>query len=183
MGYYIRVFGLKDAAVNPTQLNEQLAAEGLTGRVNVVEGTDDSWTELLLTGASDIAAIERNLVSPGSLGEEEIEEFLEEIESARPKSAARWLSEYLPRVQVICAFQLLGSQSEEAGSALYLVLQALKEATDGIIQADNEGFSNPDGSHILWQFADNVEGPWQMAVLADDGGWLTFRMELRRPKT
>jgi hypothetical protein len=46
-----------------------------------------------------------------------------------------------------------------------------------ILQADGEGFSNEDGHHILWQFHDNVSGPWWMAVLQGDK-WVPFKMEL-----
>ena len=32
--------------------------------------------------------------------------------------------------------------------------------------------------HILWQFSDDVEGLWRMALLNDDGSWTRFEMEL-----
>ena len=48
----------------------------------------------------------------------------------------------------------------------------------GIIQADNEGFSNEDGYHILWQFADDVSGNWNMAVKNFFGNWTNFTMNL-----
>src|ERR1700749_1775172 len=182
MGYYIRVLGLKDVSVSSSQLNDELVAEGHKGKVDVVQSSGDSWTELVLRGEHEIAVIEKNVAQPGSLGQDEIKEFLEEIEDARPESAAEWLRDYLPRVKVIYAFQLLDVKSEEDSGAMYLVLQTLKEDCEGIIQADDEGFSNPDGSQILWQFNDGVKGPWQMAVLAENGEWLTFRMELGNKK-
>ena len=46
-----------------------------------------------------------------------------------------------------------------------------------IIQADNEGFTNEDGFHILWQFGESVDGPWWMGVLCDDQ-WRHFQMDL-----
>ena len=46
-----------------------------------------------------------------------------------------------------------------------------------ILLADNEGFSNEDGYHILWQFSGSVNGPWWMGVLCDDH-WRHFRMDL-----
>ncbi len=48
----------------------------------------------------------------------------------------------------------------------------------GILQADNEGFSNEDGYHILWQFSDNVTGEWNMAVKNFFGKWTNFTMDL-----
>lgn len=48
----------------------------------------------------------------------------------------------------------------------------------GILQADNEGFSNEDGYHILWQFSDDVSGEWNMAVKNFFGKWTNFTMDL-----
>ncbi len=48
----------------------------------------------------------------------------------------------------------------------------------GILQADDEGFSNEDGYHILWQFADDVTGDWSCAVLNEKGEWERFVMDL-----
>ena len=42
---------------------------------------------------------------------------------------------------------------------------ALFGTAGGIMQADNEGFSNEDGYHILWQFDDDVTGDWWLRVL------------------
>lgn len=55
-------------------------------------------------------------------------------------------------------------------------------ALGGILQSDNEGFTNEhgyeDGYSILWQFDDRVRGPWKMAVLSPDGHWTAFEMNL-----
>jgi hypothetical protein len=50
--------------------------------------------------------------------------------------------------------------------------------TKGILQADNEGFSNEDGYHILWQFSDTVTGAWSCAVRNWLGKWDRFVMDL-----
>ena len=31
---------------------------------------------------------------------------------------------------------------------------------------------------ILWQFHDGAKGPWNMAILAEDGRWICFEMDL-----
>jgi hypothetical protein len=56
------------------------------------------------------------------------------------------------------------------------------ERRGGILQADGEGFSNEDGYLILWQFADTVDGDWNMAVLDKDGSWIRFQMNLGDPE-
>ena len=56
----------------------------------------------------------------------------------------------------------------------------LWERGDAILQADNEGFTNEEGFHIVWQFSDSVSGAWNMAVL-QDGTWHHFKMDLGDP--
>ena len=51
--------------------------------------------------------------------------------------------------------------------------------TTGILQADDEGFSNEDGYHILWQFPDDVTGDWNCAVINSMGKWDNFTMDLK----
>jgi RNA polymerase sigma factor (sigma-70 family) len=45
----------------------------------------------------------------------------------------------------------------------------------------DQGFSNEDGYHILWQFSDSVDGEWWMGVL-QDGRWQHFQMDLGNRK-
>ena len=115
---------------------------------------------------------------PGSFGEGEINDFLGEIESCEPRSAAEWLISYLRSVKNVFAFQhLRGSHSDKGSAALTTVRDFIWSRGNAIIQADGEGFTNEDGYHILWQFSDQVSGTWNMAVLCE-GSWLRFEMDL-----
>jgi len=184
VGYYTRVLGIRANPVSIEDLHAAVLGDGLEAEFEVDSETDDAWSQLLIKprGGDPIAVLERNLVAPGELAEEEIQEFIEEIEDARPQSAARWLTAYLPRVKVIYAFQVLGSADRGDGwSILGAVRSALWSVCGGIVQADAEGFSNEDGYHILWQFSEDVSGPWSMAVLNTDGSWSAFQMELGDP--
>ena len=92
-----------------------------------------------------------------------------------------WLHEFLGEVKTIYAFQhLQGSETETGSSAMHALRTHLWERGNSIIQADNEGFTNEDGYHIVWQFSDSVSGPWNMGVLQDDT-WLHFEMDLGDP--
>jgi hypothetical protein len=51
----------------------------------------------------------------------------------------------------------------------------------GLLQSDGEGFTNEDGSTILWQFGPNVSGTWNVAVLAGNEIWKSFEMDLGNP--
>lgn len=183
MGYYIRVLSRQSQPVAGTLLQQALESEGLRARVVMDGEDDDAWEALGLAhpDGTYFAAIERSVVAPGSLAEGEIQEFIDEVPSYGPSNAAEWLVRYLPSVQAIYAIQILGPADQGDGwAAIDLIKAVLWNAGGGILQADNEGFSNEDGYHILWQFSDDVEGPWHMAVLNEDGSWTRFKMDLGR---
>ncbi|HET6170669.1 MAG TPA: hypothetical protein VFE01_10840, partial [Terracidiphilus sp.] len=109
------------------------------------------------------------------------EEFVEEIDECKPETGVAWLREYLNSVKTIYAFQhLQGADTEEGGNVLHALRSHLWERGDAILQADNEGFTNEEGFHIVWQFSDSVSGPWNMGVL-QDGTWYHFKMDLGDP--
>ena len=72
---------------------------------------------LLLSGNDEVevALIERNPVTDGSIGQDEIAEFIEDIQDCKPKSGVQWLEEYLASVRTIYSFQhLQGSETVKA---------------------------------------------------------------------
>jgi hypothetical protein len=183
MGYYIRLLAPRASAPAVSDLESALKRfKGIALKVEA--GSATNWEQLVLEHADGtaIAAMERNLVKKGELGEEEIAQFMEELEEGEPASAAEWLKKYLRRVKCIYAFQILAGTNKGKGwGALYAVKDAIKDRTLGITQADGEGFSNEEGFHVLWQFSERVKGKWWMAVLRD-GEWVTFPMELGNRK-
>jgi hypothetical protein len=183
MGYYIRLLSPSESVPDLASLRASVATNPDIS-LSLEAGNDSEWSQLLLTHDDDtpIASIERNVVQHGELGEEEIEEFLADIEDCRPASAVEWLQEYLPTVKNIYAFQILsGTGKGEGWAALYAVRDAIKDDAGGIMQADGEGFSNEEGLHILWQFSKSAKGSWRMAVL-QSGNWVSFEMELSNRK-
>lgn len=181
MGYYVRVLTPNDRIVTVTRLRSALANEGLSADLKIEEGDDQDWTQLVLSHAKgdEIAAIERNEVAAGTLGRDEIDEFIEETRGGHPAVNAKWLGQYLKRVKVIYSFQVLnGSEATGGWDALGAVKSEIWSALGGIFQADLEGFSNEKGYHILWQFSKGVSGSWCMALLNQDGSWTNFQMEL-----
>lgn len=180
MGYYVRVLSTSPECVPFEELQSALIDNSLKGEIRCEEEDDTGWNQLLLihNDGREIAVVERNPVFDGSLAEEEIEEFLEDIEDGKPSTAANWLKEYFEKIKCIYAFQVLSGADHKNG---WEILGAVKEAVwnyaPSILQADSEGFSNEDGYHILWQFSDSVDGSWWMAVL-DGNVWRNFEMEL-----
>ena len=178
MAYYIRLLTPSDEVLPLDELQDAVDPDVT---LSLEGGDSDSWDQLLLSleDGTDVTVIERNPVADDeSLGAGEIVEFLEEIATCKPESSVRWLSNYLPTVKAIYAFQLLGGTDTDDGREAFDMLQSeLWSSLGGIFQADAEGFSNEDGYHILWQFSDSVSGPWQMGLLKD-GEWVHFGMEL-----
>jgi hypothetical protein len=152
-------------------------------KVTVESGEDDEWETLLLSGNDEVevAVLERNPVYDGSTGQDEIADFIEELQDCKPESGVAWLAEFLAEVKTVYAFQhLQGADTEEGGNALHALRAALWERGDAIIQADGEGFTNEEGFHIVWQFSDSVSGPWNMGIYKDDL-WHHFKMDLGDP--
>jgi hypothetical protein len=184
MPYYTRVLSKDDAFPAVDQLAQLVRAEHPEFRLTIEEGTEEEWETLLLSGNDEVevALIERNPVYDGSVGQDEIADFLEDLRDGKPESGVRWLEEFLAEVKTIYAFQhLQGAETVDGGAALHGLRSALWERGDAIIQADGEGFTNEDGYHVVWQFSDSVSGPWNMGVLQDNA-WLHFTMDLGDPE-
>lgn len=182
MGYYIRVLGIHDPDIHIDELIDSLKEEGLSAKFQF-DPTErpQQWTMLDIENndGKTLAQIERNPVVEGQLGKEELDEFKEMIEDCKPTSAVTWLTNYFEKVKVIYAFQILNAAFDDNN---FDVISSIKtkiwNKTAGILQADNEGFSNEDGFHILWQFAENVTGDWSCAVQNSAGQWKSFVMDL-----
>ena len=176
MAYYTRVLTKQEDFPTFEELTDVLRTDHPHCKLTIEEGDEEEWDTLLLSGDEEveIALIERLPVSDGSLGQDEIAEFIEETQDCKPESGVQWLAEYLAEVKTIYAFQHLQGADTEAGSnALHALRSALWERGEAIIQADSEGFTNEDGYQIVWQFSDSVSGPWNMGVLQDAPGTIS----------
>jgi len=183
MSYYTRVLTQNP---NPVTVEKLIAAAKSAGFDVKIEADTQlgDWTELTVFSMNSqaIVAIERNLVSEGTLGEGELDEFKDELAQVQPQSSAEWLRDFFEEVRCIYAFQhLQGANSDEGFAVLQAIRNAIWGAGESIIQADGEGFSNADGYHITWQFSDTVKGKWWMGLLVDDQ-WTHFEMDLGNKK-
>jgi hypothetical protein len=180
MGYYIRVFGKKDPDIPVSIVYNKLKNSGFEASITVESGSHDNWQLITISkGTTEIVQIERNTIYSDPLGRNELAEFEEEIENCKPKSAVEWLKNFFKTVEVIYAFQIFDfSEHTQGWEVIGEVKTLIMNITQGITQADYEGFSNEDGYHILWQFSDKVEGDWHMAVLDPFSQWIKFKMDL-----
>ncbi|HEX8623690.1 MAG TPA: hypothetical protein VF782_01290 [Allosphingosinicella sp.] len=177
MGYYLRVLSPDERAVAAGILTEAAAGFGCRITGGTPSG-DWSFFEVVNRSGEIPCTVERNVVEKGSIGEEEISAFKEEIADCLPRAGAEWLRAYLENVRTIYVIQVFDEvYSDDGWSAVRGIMEAIRDVAGGIIQADGEGFSNEEGYQILWQFSDHVDGEWWMAVL-HGSRWEKFKMDL-----
>ena len=182
MPYYIRVLGSQDPDIHIDELIDSLKQDGLTAKFELDPSEQPGkWTmfDILNQDGEALVQVERNPVIDGELGQDELNEFREIIQDYKPSSAVKWLTNYFDKVKVIYAFQMLNAAFADSNFEIVSNIKAkIWNETKGILQADNEGFSNDDGYHILWQFSDDVTGEWSCAVYNSAGNWDNFIMDL-----
>jgi hypothetical protein len=183
MPYYTRVLSKDANFPSYEELASHIRDSHPDYKLTLESGEEEDWESLLLSGNDqvEVAVLERNPVYDGSTGQDEIADFLEDIQDCKPETGVDWLTDYLGEVKTVYALHhLQGADTEEGGNVLHALRTALWERGDAIIQADNEGFTNEEGFHILWQFSESVSGPWNMGVYKDDL-WHHFKMDLGDP--
>lgn len=183
MGYFTRVLSKDYEFPSFEELANSVRAEHPGYKLTIEEGSEDVWESLLLSSDDEVevAVLERCPVEDGSLGQDQIADFIEDLIDVKPESGVQWLRGFLDEVKTIYAFQhLQGAEMVEGGNALHALRSMLWQRGDAILQADNEGFTNEEGYHIVWQFSDSVSGSWNMAVYKDDM-WYQFKMDLDDP--
>jgi hypothetical protein len=183
LGYYTRVLSKDQEFPSFSELDQFVSGSHPQFKLTVEEGTEEEWDSILLSSIDgvEVAILERNPVYDGSMGQDQVGEFIDETQDCLPESGVAWLHEYLADVKTVYAFQhLQGDHTEEGSNALHALRAHIWERGDSIMQADLEGFTNEEGFHIVWQFSDTVTGPWNMGVL-QEGTWLHFEMDLGDP--
>lgn len=183
MGHYIRLLSPKTMPVPMSRLAQALEELGVPVVLSG-DSAETTWRQMVIShpDGKDIASVECDLVGPGSAAGNEIAEFVDEASESQPASAAVWLTSYLAKVKVIYAIQVLsGADDGDGWEVIDTIRNAVMCFAGGVIQSDDEGFSNEEGYHILWQFPADVTGMWWMAVLKD-GRWRKFEMDLGNAK-
>jgi hypothetical protein len=185
MSYFIRVLGTADPDIRLDHLDDALARQGLVARLEPDDHDElASWRVINVKNAEglELVQIERNPVAAGRLGMAELTEFRGFIQQHQPASAVDWLQRYFDEVKVIYALEVLNAAAADNNFEIVSAIRtAIWDRTGGILQNDNEGFTNEDGFHILWQFDDDATGDKYCAVLDAEGCWLRFRMDLGDP--
>jgi hypothetical protein len=186
MSYYIRILGTQDPDIHLDDISEELDAEALSAQFGVPKNEKpEKWTAFELKNEKGklLATVERNPVGTEGIGREELDEFKQSILEFQPASAAKWLNDFFDKVKVIYAMELMPIGMEAENYHIITTTQGvIWELVNGILQADEEGFTNEEGYHILWQFPDDADGEWNCAVLNEKGEWENFNMDLADEK-
>ncbi|MCY2932865.1 MAG: hypothetical protein WCJ40_00575 [Planctomycetota bacterium] len=140
----------------------------------VVNQTEEIW-----------ATIERNLVGPGTLGAEEVAEFMDTLDQGGPPSAGRWLTDYLESVRAIYAIRIYPDAMKDdpkAFETVYELRTALHRIIGGIGRWGDLGYTN-DQDRLIWCRLDrNVSGMTAASMLDEfSGRWIEIEVNLDDP--
>jgi hypothetical protein len=136
--------------------------------------------------ASEIwATIERNLVGPGTLGAEEVAEFMDTLDQGGPPSAGRWLTDYLESVRAIYAIRIYPDAMKDdpkAFETIYEVRTALHKIIGGIGRWGDLGYTN-DQDRLIWCRRDRNVAGMTVASMLDEfaGRWIEIQVNLDDP--
>ena len=114
MGYYTRVLSKDDEFPPYEELADLIQGQHPDYKLLIEEGTEEEWETLLLVGIDEVevALIECNPVLDGSVGQDEIADFMEDLRDCRPRSGVQWLENYLAAVTTVYAFQHLQGRGD-----------------------------------------------------------------------
>ena len=103
MGYYTRVLSKQEEFPSFEELALLIQAEHPEYKLTIEEGSEEEWESLLLSGKDEVevALLERNPVTDGSLGQDAVAEFLEDTQDCKPVSGVQWLAKYLAGVKTV----------------------------------------------------------------------------------
>ena len=94
MGYYIRILGRNSGY--PPLKGPPASSGARSARLSTkVLRTNGRRSFLNIKPESQSLCLEKNLVLPGQLGADELQEFVGEVSHYKPASAAAWLEELL----------------------------------------------------------------------------------------
>lgn len=128
------------------------------------------------------ATIERNPVGPGTLGAEEVADFLDSLDQGGPPAAARWLTDYLESVRAIYAIRIYPDalkDDPQAFETVYEVRTALHRIVGGIGRWGDLGYTNEFDRMIWCRHERNMHGLTAAAVLDEQSGrWIDTEVNL-----
>ena len=176
MSEYIRLITKNENEINLKNIEEILKNTDMV--TEVINNTSGNW-EKIVVKREDTNQIVTVLTIAENI-EEEKKNLEKDIMGAEPSNAAEWVLKYLNDSKKIYKFEILeGAEDQYGWYTLESIREAVWEDVEGILQNDGEGYRNEEGFFILWQFEyEELEGPYEAAVMDKKGKWQCFEMEL-----
>jgi len=76
-------------------------------KLTIEEGDEEEWETLLISVTTRLKSrYSTRSVADGSVGQDEIADFLEDLKECKPESGVAWLDNYLASVKTIYAFSI-----------------------------------------------------------------------------
>jgi hypothetical protein len=128
------------------------------------------------------ATIERNPVGPGTLGAEEVAEFLDSLDLGGPPASARWLSDYFESVRAIYAIRIypeVMKDDPKAFDTVYEVRTAVHRIVGGIGRWGDLGYTNEQDRLIWCPRHQHIHGITAAAMLDEmSGRWIDIEVNM-----
>jgi len=182
MGQIVRILTKDEKYIPLSEIRNYLYLKNLKCMLKLEYGTETQWKEVSVQcEGNEIFFIERDSIKDDAIAKKELKDFKKMLKKANPTSAADWLKDYLEQIEVVYAIEIFPEISDYTGWEILSSIQnyIFKHMDSAIIQSNNEGFTNEEGFHILWQFTSkNIHGKCYSAVLDRSGTWKPFVMDL-----
>jgi hypothetical protein len=162
MGYWMTVYSRTDEVMEVDTIRNFFDGDDV-----VVEavGEGAGWSQVTLRHPGGGRAITDVNLRVGETAAGYAAEAIENLANAEPTVNAEWVIEFLRGVKTVYSFQILSGTGVGDGWEYVRGLQAeLREVFDGIMHAGAEGFCDPEGYHLTWEFSGRVSGEWWMAL-------------------
>ena len=177
MAYWMTVYSRTDEVMQVETIRDFLDGDEVVVEAN---GEGAGWSEITLRHPDDGPAITVIRLRVGELAAGYAAEAIENLAEAQPSVNAEWVIDFLRGVKTVYSFQILSGTGFGHGWECVRGLQAeLREVFDGIMHAESEGFCDPEGYHLTWEFSRRVSGEWWMALYDPrTGNFRRFAIEL-----
>jgi hypothetical protein len=182
----MRFFGLQDKPISVDTIAGWLQTAMIDGELeSEEEDYPGSWSTLtlFLDSGEPVVEIEKFSLEEETLVDaiqDTVRQLLDDKNPVRPASAVKWLCQFMTRVKVVYEFRPMQAIKTDEGWEIFNeVWTNLREALQGIVHLDDEGFTNEDGVQITWEYPGEETGDLKVAVLNDRGEeWIEYTMNL-----
>jgi hypothetical protein len=183
---YLRIITLNDREIPLIDL-QRAANYGAVWSVDLPSSHGNYLAVGPVVNANDSvwATIERNPVGPGTLGAEELAEFLDSLENGGPPSSSRWLADYFESARAIYAIRIYPDamkDDQKAFETVFNVRTMVHRIVGGIGRWGDLGYTN-ENDRLIWSPREHLVYGLTSAAMLDEftGRWTDIEVDLENP--